>query len=678
MLDPVNRRPRNAAMLLSVLLAAVLAAGCSYIHRTGGSGQLNSLKNVRTLAGFNREFGEPFGIAVKQGEIFVSDGEKGQISRIETGGAVTVFASGFHAPSAIAFNSRGELIVADTGSHTIKSVAPDGRVTTIAGIENEAGDTDGATSSSLFNGPIGIAVGSDDRIFVADTYNDRIRVIKDGQVSTLAGSTRGFADGPGIHARFDTPLGLAVLGDELLVADSANGRIRRIGPDGNTTTLTGDGSGKMRDGTLASSSFLFPTALAIGPGPQIFVADGNSIRVIGRRVFPSVETVSAEQRGLLDGEPHTSRFNRPSGLAVCQNGDLVVADSDNQLVRVFSDSELGRPAARDDIEKLRYTPAEFRSLQPARWPYDPPDAKREIAGTLGEVRGVVAEGKQVWFHNGLDIAGGYGETARFVRTETVLEPLAVENFGGPRELLRMPTMGYIHIRMGRDQNDRPFGDPRFQIERDDSGKIARLRVPRGTVFNAGEPIGTLNALNHVHLIAGRSGEEMNALDALLLPGVSDSISPVIESVYMTDSNWSKLETRSGDQRIKLTDKSRVIVRAYDRVDGNAERRRLGVYKLGYQIYRNDQPLSDVNWTISFARMPANDAVRYVYAPGSRSGYTPDTVFDYIVTDIVNGDDFREGFIDPADLESGQYTLRAFAADFFGNTATKEINFEVSK
>lgn len=665
-------------MFFCLLLAAILLAGCSYVYQTGGSRQPNTLRNVRTLAGLNREFGEPFGIAVKKDEIFVSDGEKGQLSRIDANGGVTVFAIGFHAPSAIAFNSRGELIVADTGSHTIKSVTSDGHVTTIAGIENESGDTDGAAANSLFNGPIGIAVGADDRIFVADTYNDRIRVIKDGNVSTLAGSIRGFADGPGIQARFDTPLGLAVVGDELLVADSANGRIRLIGPDGNTTTLAGDGSGKLRNGPLASSSCLFPTALAVGPGPQIFIADGNSIRVIGRRVFPNVETISAEQRGLVDGEPGSSRFNRPSGLAVTQNGDLLVADSDNQIVRVYSDSELGKASTRDDLERLRYTPAEFRSLQPARWPYDPPDAKREIAGTLGEVRGVVAEGKQVWFHNGLDIAGGYGETARFVRTEAVLEPLAVENFGGPRELLRMPTMGYIHVRMGRDQNNRPFSDRRFQFERDDSGKITRLRIPRGTVFNAGEPIGTLNALNHVHLIAGRSGEEMNALDALVLPGVSDSISPVIESVYMADANWGKLETRSGDQRIKLTGKSRIIVRAYDRVDGNAERRRLGVYKLGYQIFKNGQPLSDVNWTISFARMPANDAVRFVYAPGSRSGYTPDTVFDYIVTDVVNGDDFREGFIDPAELENGQYALKAFAADFFGNTATKEINFEVSK
>jgi hypothetical protein len=77
-------------------------------------------------------------------------------------------------------------------------------------------------------------------------------------------------------------------------------------------------------------------------------------------------------------------------------------------------------------------------------------------------------------------------------------------------------------------------------------------------------------------------------------------------------------------------------------------------------------------------MPPNDAVRFVYAPGSRSGYSPDTVFDYIVSNRVNGDGFSEGFVDPERLESGSYTIRIFVADFFGNTATKDVSFEVSK
>jgi len=77
-------------------------------------------------------------------------------------------------------------------------------------------------------------------------------------------------------------------------------------------------------------------------------------------------------------------------------------------------------------------------------------------------------------------------------------------------------------------------------------------------------------------------------------------------------------------------------------------------------------------------MPRSDAVKLVYAPGSRSGATGETVFNYIVTNTVNGDEYREGFIDPATLENGVYVLDIYAADYFGNTATKQLTLEVSK
>jgi hypothetical protein len=98
------------------------------------------------------------------------------------------------------------------------------------------------------------------------------------------------------------------------------------------------------------------------------------------------------------------------------------------------------------------------------------------------------------FTTDLILPAAYGEIARFIRDEKVLQPVAASNFNTLRELIRMPSIGYIHLRLGRDSSSKPFGDPRFQFQTDLTGKLSGVRVARGTKFNAGEPIGTLNAM----------------------------------------------------------------------------------------------------------------------------------------------------------------------------------------
>jgi sugar lactone lactonase YvrE len=656
----------NKSVLFLIFIPLVFS-NCNYFDK-----KPNILSKTNTFAGFNREFGEPFGVAIdKNGMIYISDGDAGKIFRIWRDGKIETVSDKFQTPSTIVFENEENLIIADSGSSTIKRLnVTNGEITTIAGIENKRGFADGETAKALFNAPIGLAVAKDGKIYVADTYNDKIRLIENGKVSTLAGNSRGFADGIGAEARFDTPCGLAILPDgSLLVAATGNRRLRRIEPDGKTTTVAGTGEEDSVDGTPFQAKFVEPTGVTIDANGIVYVTDGNSIRAIGRRTLPFVETISGTRRGFADGNLRKSNFNRPSGLAIDANGNLFVADAENQVVRVLTGENLGKSITPEEITKLRYTAEEFRKLQPPRWTYNPPEAKRDVAGTLGEVRGEVKDDEQVWFHNGLDIAGGYGEKAYFIRSEKVLQPVAVEDFGNLRERLRMPTIGYIHLRLGRDKDDKPFGDERFQFDKDGE-KIINIRIPRGTKFEAGEAIGTLNSFNHVHLIAGRTGAEMNALDALVFPNISDKIS-------LFNENWSPIETEKKSERIKLQGKIRVTVEAFDRMDGNPERRKLGVYKLGYQILKDEKtPLFEPKWTISFEKMPEMDFARLVYAPGSKSGYTPETVFDYIVTNEVLGDKGRENFIDLSKFESGSYILRVLAADFFGNISTQDVQFEI--
>ncbi|MBS1797932.1 MAG: hypothetical protein JSS81_29195 [Acidobacteria bacterium] len=659
--------------LLLVLIIG-LAAGC----------RKNELKPVplsraTTVSPLAERIGEPFGVAVNGGGIYVSDGESGKILKLGPDGRTTVVSDKFDTPSEIAVDRNGDLIVADSGTNTIKRLKRTGETETLAGVENQAGFQDGDARTALFNAPVGVAVAGD-RIFVADTYNDRIRVIEAGRVTTLAGSVEGFADGQGAAARFDTPTGLVADPDgRLLVADTGNRRIRIVGPDGATQTLAGNGSSDLIDGPLAGAAFVQPAAVAVAPNGSIFIADGNALRVIENRPVPLIRTVNDGRRGFADGDMKSARFNRPSGLAFDQNGDLLVADSENGVVRSLTGADFGKALSPEEIEAATVKAPEFRQAAPARWPYDPPENRREIAGTLGEIRGEMkdAAGDQVWFHNGLDIVGGYGETARAVRTEKILRPVAVENFGTLRELVRFPQLGYIHLRLGRDQTEREFGDKRFLFAKDTAGKNIAVRIPRGAKFKAGEPLGTLNPMNHVHLIAGRSGGEMNALDALVLPGVSDKIAPVIEAVRLTDENWHEIETPPGSARITLNGKTRVVLKAYDRMDGNAERRRLGVFQIGYQILKDGgNPVSEPKWTIRFDRLPEPGAVRLVYAAGSKSGATGETIFNYIATNEVHGNVAREDFLDAAQLEKGDYVLRVFAADYSGNTASKDVAITV--
>ncbi len=663
----LRRRKGRPAALFSVLALAVLfAAGCGHFDGDTRS----RFRYAYTVAGLNREFTEPFGIAVRGGIIYVSDGDEGVIKKISADGGVSIFARGFETPSDIAFDGGGNLIVADSGSHSIKKVDTAGSVTTIAGIDGTSGDADGDALSATFNAPIGVAIGADGRIWIADTYNDSIRLIDNGRVTTVAKG-------------FDTPIGVAVYGGGVLVADMKNRRICLLDETGAVSVLADGRSSDDEANFLSSAGLNGPTHFAVAGDGSIYISDGTSIKAIRPGIIPLIETLVENGRGYLDGRLASAQFGRISGIAVDAAGRLLIADSDAQTIRILSSSNEGRAATHDDIVKLRYSPGEFRSLQPPRWPFAPPDRRRDVAGTLGELRGDIVLGKEdrVWLHNGLDIAGAYGETVYFIRNEKVLDPAAAQNFGTLRELLRMPTLGYIHLRLGRGADGKLFDDPRFQFRRGIDGKINGVRVPRGAKFEAGEAVGTLNAMHHVHLIAGRSGAEMNALAALDLPNVADTTAPVIESVRFFDKNWKEIETESDAKRIHLKVPARVVVRAFDRMDGNPERRKLGVYRIGYKIANADGTAAE-NTAFTMLSLPRGDDARLIYGPESHSGATGVTIFNYIATNTVysllDGMESKEGFIDPAGFENGTYSLYIFVEDRFGNLAEKEITVEINK
>jgi sugar lactone lactonase YvrE len=243
--------------------------------------------------------------------------------------------------------SGGYLYIADTGNQLIRRLYPNGNgivfgpfLVTFAGTAGVVGTVDGGGSFATFSSPAGVAVAPDYTLYVADTGEHRIRKI-DGisNVSEVAGiaSSPGTADGPGTSAQFNSPTGLALdAAGNLYVADTGNNTIRRVGTDGNVTTIAGAPRvAGFTDGSGAAALFNHPTALAFDAVGNLYVADSGNNAI--RRIAPSraVTTVIGNgQAGHQNGNGTTAELNGPMGITFDAAGRLLIADSGNRLLRV--------------------------------------------------------------------------------------------------------------------------------------------------------------------------------------------------------------------------------------------------------------------------------------------------------------------------------------------------------
>jgi len=612
---------------------------------------------------------DPFGVAVgADGSIYITAaGEQNRIQKIAPSGEITSIAGGvegpgdgvgskalFNSPSGIAVAPDGNLIVADTGNNCIRRVPVRGETSTIAG-DGTAGYVDGPGSKAQFNGPIGVAVDARGNIYVADTYNDRIRMIApDGQVSTLAGQgTPGYADGDRNTALFDTPSGIAVANDNsVIIADTGNDRLRRISPEGNVTTLP-------------VTDLSSPIGLAITHDNFIYVTELDRSRVV--QVAPDGTT-----RAIADD----GHFNQPAGVAIDPHGrgpaKLYIADSGNYLIRKLDPAPIDSAATSiDPRPKLTNETLRQQSLL---WPLAPQESPHEVAATMGEVRGSFdSTDSRHHLHSGLDVFGGYGDVVRAVRSEKVTSPLANWGFDSLNEGFRVGIVSYIHIHVGRDKDGKMFADPRFVPVNDATGKVVRVRVKRGARFNPGDAVGTINKMWHVHMNIGPPGGEINPL-SLLPIGFSDTIAPTIEKdgIQLFDSSGKRFTQKQGE-RLLVSGPVRIVVDAFDRTNLNADRRRLGLYKLGYQVLKADGTpapgFSEPRINIVFDRLPPDrEATKVAYA--DESGITvygsKTTRFLYEVTNTVRDGRAERGVWDTSQLPKGDYVLRIIAGDYSGN------------
>jgi hypothetical protein len=247
-------------------------------------------------------------------------------------------AASFNAPYKMAIDSNGNIFVADKSNHKIRKITPDGVVSTFAG-SGSAGSSDGIGTAASFNFPYGVAVDNNDNIYVADSFNHTIRKITtDGNVTTIAGTigTSGYQDGTGSGAKFNQPQGLTVANDgTIYVADTSNRRIRKVTQAGVVTTLTGDGAFDSDDGPASTASFYNPADVEIDNQGNIIVADKDNHIIRKVTTDGNVTTIAGigGTSGSTDGEALSSTFKNPEGLTIASDGTIYVADSYNFVIR---------------------------------------------------------------------------------------------------------------------------------------------------------------------------------------------------------------------------------------------------------------------------------------------------------------------------------------------------------
>jgi uncharacterized repeat protein (TIGR03803 family) len=296
--------------------------------------KVNTNKIITTVAGngnrgysgdggaaINAELNSPLsGVAVDAtGNLFVADSRNNVIRKVGTNGVITtVVGNGYGAgtfdggysgdggaatnamlnyPQGVAVDAAGNLFIADSGNYVIRKVGTDGIITTVAGngTNGFSGDGGAATNAEL-NGPQGVAVGAGGNLFIADEWNQRIREVRtNGIITTAAGNgyissefygiTYGGYSGDGgvaTNAELNGPSGVAVdASGNLFIADSDNGRIRKVDTDGIITTVAGNGSdGYSGDGGVAINAELnAPMGVAVDTSGNLFIAEDANYRI---------------------------------------------------------------------------------------------------------------------------------------------------------------------------------------------------------------------------------------------------------------------------------------------------------------------------------------------------------------------------------------------------------------
>ncbi len=398
---------RTARARLRRAVPAVVAAGLVPAVLAGGAGPTAAAQHRAGPGGGADRRG-----VMTAGDIYDLAG--GAAGGFSGGGGPATRAGLFH-PVGAAVDAAGNVVIADTGESRVLVVAASTgtfygkrmtarRIYSVAGdgSQGDFGNASPATRARL-DLPDGVAVDAAGNLLIADTFSNRIRVVADstgtfygqpmtaGDIYSVAGIApggRGYSGdgGPAIQARLQLPSAVATdAAGNLLIADSSNQRIRVVADStgtfygqpmtaGDIYSVAGNGKkGHSGDGGPATNAMLlFPRGVAADAAGNLLIADSgnNRIRVVagstgifyGKRMAAGdIYTLAGTREGGYsgDGGPATSaELALPQGLAVDAAGNLLIADTYNQRIRVVARSTgtfYGQPMTAGDIYTIAGT-----------------------------------------------------------------------------------------------------------------------------------------------------------------------------------------------------------------------------------------------------------------------------------------------------------------------------------
>jgi YD repeat-containing protein len=292
---------------------------------------------------------QPFYVAVDaENNLFIADYFNHAIRKVDTDGIITTVAN-VSSPHAVALDAGGNLYIASSGNNRIYRVDTNGAVTPVAGtgMAGYSGDEGPATNAGL-SAPHGVAIGPGGNLYIADSFNHRIRKVDtNGIITTVAGTgVSGYRGdgGPATDARLSSPQDIAVdRWGSLYIADGNNYRIRKVDTNGIIATLAGTGTSGFRgDGGPAIQARLdMVYAVATDGTGNLYIADSYNHRIRKVDTNGIITTVTGTGptgwgQGSYSGDGGMAVdacLRTPFGVALNPAGHLYIADTDNYRIR---------------------------------------------------------------------------------------------------------------------------------------------------------------------------------------------------------------------------------------------------------------------------------------------------------------------------------------------------------